>query len=523
MPLTASSLANAIGAAAENVQFQSGANVLPRKILLIGTYDPLKTSVVDEVPVLITSSEDAGDKFEFGFMLHRMAKWAFAGSDGIECWCLPQAEVAGAQATGDIDFTGSVPTENATLNLYVAGEYVPVSVLTTDTADNIATNVVAAITADNTLPVTAVVNGVTTAQVDFTAKTTGTYGNEIDLSFNWGFQQKFPAGVTAAVTAMTTGSGVPTIADALNGLGTGDDQNENHFTDVIHGYLQDSTTLDSVSSYNGTGNDFVGNYNKLVARPFRSMNGDVAAGSAGLSALITLGNGRRATDRSNGVVAVPGSPNHPVEIACCAMGDMAKTNANNAAESYSGHVLPGIIPGAVADRWTSDYDSRDTAVKAGVSPTIVESGAVVLQNTRTFYHPVGVPVDSNGYASMRNISILQNVLNNVKVNFSQEKWKGITIVNDVTAVTDITARQKARDVSSVLDDLQALAIAFEGLSWVYTAEFTISKFQENLSNYISIRAGGTGFDIIMPIILSGEGGIIDTVVKFDTSLAVLLG
>jgi phage tail sheath gpL-like len=518
MPLTSSSLAAATGAAVQNVQFQSGATVLSRKILLIGTYDPLKTSVVDEVPVLITSPEDAGDKFEFGFMLHRMAKWAFAGSAGVECWCQPQAEVAGAKAAGSIDFTGSVPTENAVLHLYIAGEYVPVSVLTTDTPTTIGDKVDDAIAANVALPVTSL-NAIGVVAV--TAKTTGTYGNDIDLSFNWGFQQKLPAGVTVAITGMTGGTGTPDIEDALDGLGTGDDQNENFFTDVVHGYLQDSTTLDLVSTYNGLGNAFTGNYSKTVSRPFRSLNGDTAAGSAGLSALVAIGTARRATDRTNGIVAVPGSPNHPVEIACCAMGDMAKTNANNAAEHYTGHVLPGIIPGAIADRWTSDYDSRDSAVKAGISPTVVEGGAVKLQNTRTFYHPVGVPVDSNGYASQRNISILQNVLNAIKVNFSQEKWQGISIVSDVSAVGDITARQKARDVNSVLDDLQALAFSFENFSWIYTAAFTIEKFQSGISNYISIRAGGTGFDVIMPIILSGEGSIIDTLVQFDTSLTVL--
>ena len=517
MPLGSSSLAAATGAAAQNVQFQSGATVLPRKILLIGTYDPLKTSVVDEVPILITSPEDAGDKFEFGYMLHRMAKWAFAGSDGVECWCQPQAEVVGAQAVGALDFTGSVPTENATLHLYIAGEYTPISVLTTDTATTLGDKVDDAIALDLTLPVTSIN---TIGDVAVTIKTTGTYGNDVQLTFNNGFQQKLPAGVVCAVTAPVGGTGTPDIDDALDGLGTGDDQNENHFTDVNHGYLQDSTTLDKMSIYNGLGNVFSGNYSKTVSRPFRSMNGDNVADSAGLAALLAIGLARRATDRTSGIVAVPGSPNHPVEIACCAMGDMAKTNANNAAEHYTGHVLPGVIPGAVADRWTSDYDSRDTAVKAGISPTIVDGGAVQLQNTRTFYHPVGVPVDSNGYASQRNISILQNVLNTIKVNFAQEKWQGISIVADVNAVGDITARQKAKDISSVLDDLQALAFAFEDKSWIYTAAFTIGKFQAGIGSYISIRAGGTGFDVIMPIILSGEGSIIDSLVQFDTSLTV---
>ena len=53
MPLNATSLAAAVGVAVKNVQFQPAAENVPRKILIIGTFDPLKTLVVDEVPVLV--------------------------------------------------------------------------------------------------------------------------------------------------------------------------------------------------------------------------------------------------------------------------------------------------------------------------------------------------------------------------------------------------------------------------------------------------------------------------------------
>jgi phage tail sheath gpL-like len=519
MPLSQSSLAAANAVGVQNVQFQSAAKNLPRKILVIGTYDPLITTITDNVPVLVTSPADAGNKFGFGYMIHRLVTQVFEGSQGVECWVIPQSET-GAAAIGDIDFVGSVATEAGTLYLYVAGLPVPVTILKADDADAVATAVAAAVTADKNLPVTAVVNGVTTSQVDFTAKSEGPEGDNISLTFNWGFQEDFPAGVTAAVTDMTGGSGVPVIANALNGLGTGDDANEDFFTDMVHGYGQDTTSLDAISAYVGEGNDFVGLYLKTVARPFRSLVGDVATGSAGLTALLALGNGRK-LDRANGVIAVPGSPNHPSEIAALAIGIMARLNNDRAAESYNGKLLPNIIPGARADRWTSDYDDRDTAVKAGVSPTAIDNNAVLMQNVLTFYHPDSIADSSNGYRSQRNISIIQNLLYNLKNNFGQEKWQGISIVDDIAKVSNITDRQKARDTNSVLDDLLALANSFEGHAWIFSAAFTISKLQEG--GYISIRAGGTGFDIILPIVLSGEGSIINTTIQFDTSLAVLLG
>ena len=519
MALQATSQAAAIGAAAQNVQFAPSAQNLARKIVVIGTYDPSKTLVTDEVPIQVTSPADAGDKFGFGYMLHRLVKYAFAGSDGVECWCVPQSEPSGAQAAGTITFADTT-AQAGTLYLYIAGELVQVAI-TKNMADTaLATATAAAINANTDLPVTAAVNGVTAEQVDITAKTEGAYGNEIAITLNENFGEALPTGMTAVIVDMSGGSGTPTIADALDGLGTGDDANEQFFTDLVHGYLQDTTTLDAISAYVGEGNVFTALYAKTVSRPFRALTGDTATGSAGLTAIKAVGDARK-LDRANGVICVPGSPNHPSEIAALAIGIMAKTNNDRAAESYIGKVLPGVIPGARgSDRWTSEYDNRDSAVKSGVSPTVVDNGAVVMQNVLSFYHPDSVPDDSNGYRSMRNLSIIQNILYNIRLNFSQEKWQGISIVDDVGEVGSDIDREKARVVASVEDDLIALAREFGNKAWLFSKAFTVDRIAAG--GLVVIRPGGIGFNSTMPVILSGEGGILDTIVQFDTSLAVLL-
>lgn len=516
MTLNATSLAAAVGAGVQNVRFSAEAINVPRKIAIIGTYDPAILTIVDEVPALITSAADAGDKYGFGFMIHRLAVQAFAGSNGVETYVIPQAEDGGGvQGAGDVTFTAS-SLQSGTVYMYIAGIPVPFTVTSADDSAAVATKAAAAITANNNLPVTAIA---TLTVIDITSKSEGPWGNDITIDFNLGFGQETPSGLTIVITDMASGAGVPTIADALDGTGTGDDANEDFFTDVVHGYGQDTTTLDAISTYVGAGNDFVGLYDKLVARPFRVLTGDTVAGSSGLTALIALGNGRK-LDRANGVVAVPGSANHPSEIAAQTIGQMARINNDRAAQSYIGISLIDIFPGAKADRWTSDYDSRDTAVKAGVSPTTIESGVVTLQNVVTFYHPDSVPVESNGYRSMRNISILQNIMDNVKSTFGAEKWQGISIVEDTAAVTSVTDRLKARDIESVLDELATLAVSFAGKAWLYNSAFTIEKLAE--PGAVTIRSGNTGFDNILSVILSGEGAILDTVTQFDTSIAVLL-
>jgi len=513
MALNQTSLAAAVGSSASNVQFQSEALNLPRKILIAATYDPLLTSVVPEVPVQVLSAEDAGAQFGFGFMAHRLALQAFTGGQGTPVYIQPQAEAGGASAAvGEIDFTGTTGVVAGTIQLEVANVSVPVNVATAATDAEVATAVAAAITADQDLPITA---SAALAAVTLTSKSKGPWGNEISIVISG----ILPAGVVAAITAMATGAGIPSMADALDALGTGDDANEAHFTDFTHGYGVDATTLDAISDYVGAGNDFIGLYSKTVSRPFRALTGDVATGSAGLAALIAVSDVRK-LDRANGVLSVPGSSSHPAEIAAQAIGHMARINQDRVAQHYLGIPLIGIDTGDKADRWTSDYDNRDTAVKSGVGPTRVQNGVVTLQNVVTFYRPDSVPVSSNGYRSMRNISILQNVLENIRVNFEQEKWQGISIVADTTRVTNIVDRQKARDVDAVKDDLAALARSFESKAWLYEAAFTIDRLK--LAGSVQIRSGGVGFDSILSIILSGEGGILDTVVEFDTSLAVLL-
>lgn len=520
MGLNQTSLAAAATASVRNVQFKSGVSNLPRKILVIGTYDPAKTAVVAETPVRVLSAEDAGDQFGFGSMLNRLVAQAFTGGQGVETWVQPQAEAAGAApAAGSVDFTGSTGVLAGTVYLSIGNMSVPVNIGTATTADAIATAVIAAITADKTLPVTAAVDGVATAKVNITAKSKGPWGNGISIKLNAGYGQSLPSGVVAVIVAMTGGSGIPDIADALDALGTGDNANDNWFTDMVHGYGQDTTTLDAISTYVGAGNDFLGLYSKTVARPFRSLTGDVTADTAGLNTLIAISD-VRLLDRANGIIAVPGSYSHPSEIAAQTIGHMARINQDRVAQSYIGIPLIDIHPGEKADRWTSQYDNRDIAVKAGISPTIVRNGVVYLQNIVSFYRPANVPVASNGYRSMRNISIIQNMLENVRVNFNQEKWQGISIVADTANVTSTIDRQKARDVEAVKDDLVALARDFEAHAWIYEAAFTINKLKE--SGAVTIRTGGLGFDNILSVIFSGEGAILDTVIEFDTSLAVLL-
>jgi phage tail sheath gpL-like len=528
--IPSNALAEIVGAGVENVQFQPGANILPRKILIVGTFDDTITNpdFDEDKPNLVLSAEEVGARTGYGFPLHRMAQKCFAGSRGIPTYIAPLDQSGGTAATGDITITSTPATvaEASTLHMYVAGDYVPVALEAGDDRDDIATKIDAAIDADPNLPITAVVNGVTTYQVDVTTKSKGTPGNTVEIGFNFGFNQKMPlmsdgSYLVAVITNPSGGATNPSVNNLLINLGQGDERNSDHFTDIVCGFSgDDGVNAAQFRDYNGIGNDFVGDYAKPVARPFRVFNGNTGGGSATLATLIAFADTNK-YDRTNAFICVPDSPSHDDEIAALACGIAAYINNNRAEESYEDQILPGIWPAADPnDNWCNLYSNRDLAVKSGISPTVVQDGVVKLSNIVSMYRPDNVPVTSNGYRSFRNLSIIQNILFNNKLNFSQEKWKGISIVEDVTNVSNFVDRQKARDISSVIDDLVALANAYAGNAWLFTAAFTIAQLQAG--GKVVIRDGGTGFNILFPVIFSGEGGIIDHTTQFDISLAVLL-
>ncbi|MBU1080908.1 MAG: hypothetical protein KKB59_10520 [Spirochaetes bacterium] len=524
MSISANSLAAAVGSAVKNVVLMPGSEIVQRKILAMAT--PLADKAAGlplKTPVLIMSPEDARDRAGAGSAAARIIAAAFKGSNySVPVYAFFQAEPVGAvAAAGQMVITVSTPGAGI-LYLYVAGKLYQITVAATDTPTTIGAAVVAALAADPDCPVTAVN---TTGTVAFTAKSKGLYGNGITIAVNQWPQndEKLPAGVGVTITAMTGGAGVPDVAtDIANGLGIGSSANEGFYTDVVHAYGQDATALNAIADYVGRGNEFIGLYDKLVHRPFRSMTGDVRTGSAGLTALIAMTDGR-VTDRANGVICRPGSLTNPAEIAAEAMGKMAKENNALAEANYLDLILVGVDPGNVARMagldWTQEYTNRDIAVKAGISPTVVEGGSVKMQNVVSFYRPANIPVASNAFRSMRNISIHQNFLYNFWLMFSGPRWKQFTVVKNVMNVTVAASRANARDIDSVKDDLLALIKSFMANGWLYDDQYSIDALKS--VDAVTVRAGGDGFVNLVPFILSGEGLILDTTALVDTSIAIV--
>jgi phage tail sheath gpL-like len=519
------SMAAAVGAGVQNVVHKSAATVMPRKLLIIATQlQAYMDCAPIGKPILVTSPEDVTGRSGFGTMAHRLALAAFRGTkNSVPVYLLLQEEPQAAQnATGEIAVTADTPHADGVLALYVAGKAYKIPIVAADDAAAIGGKIEAYLNRDLACPVVAA-NAAGT--VTLTAKSKGPWGNGITVAVNQRIREdeKNPDGVYCAVTAMSGGAGLPDLEAALKtGLGDGDSANEAEFTAVIHGYGKDSQVLNALSQYVGEGNEFSGLYQRTIARPFRSMIGSTDTGSAGLQAAIEFTDTRK-NDRCNGLCCKPGSLTHPQEIAAELMGAMEEVANSSAQGSYIGILLSGVDPGIAArdagQDWTTEYTNRDLAVKSGISPLIVEGGSVVVQNVVSFYRPASIPEISNMYRRMRDISITQNILYNLKKNFSSAKWQGFTVVKDKSLVTNAIDRAKARDIDDVKDDDLALIQSFMSMAWLYDTEFSINALKQ--PDAVQVRLDGGGFNNSMKLIYSGEGGILDTICYIDTSIAVV--
>jgi phage tail sheath gpL-like len=454
-------------------------------------------------------------------MAHRLALAAWRGHGGaVPTYIMLEALSGGVAATRTVTFTATTPAQG-TIALYIAGRLYEVSVAgSEETATTIAENAVAVINADAQSAFTA---GNSEGVVTLTAKDTGVYGNSISVHLNarQDLGEVLPSGVTCVIANGTSGAGVPNVAaDIAAGLGVGDSANEAHFTDVVTGYGDAAGALGALAQYVGEGQADVGLYADAVARPFRSLYGSIASGSAGLQQLIASANNRK-NDRCNGVVCRPGSMTPPAEIAAEALARCAMVNHAYPGKPYVGEVLSGVDIGAATRRdgadWTTDYAGQDLAVKNGVGFLLVKGGSATCSNVISHFRPANIPEESNAYREFANISKIQNILWNTMRTFQSVKWQGFIIVSNVANVGASAQRNLCRDIGMVKATLLSLIDGFYDLGLLYEKEFSIAFLRTDAA--VQVRPGGDGFTNNMKYKLSGVGNILDTTIAVDTRVA----
>ena len=199
---------------------QAGTPIAPKWILLVGHPTAAGTAVANKA-VATGTNADADAAFGPGSMLARMFKTTFKGVTSVPILCLPVPEpAAGVAATGTIT-VANAPTVAGTLALYVAGQKVPVGIVSADTTATVAAKIAAAVNATPDLPVTATIAG---AVVTLACKWKGLTGNGIRVQDSYrgtyGGEQ-LPAGLALTYPTgnlLAGGTGTPDFTSAIAGL-----------------------------------------------------------------------------------------------------------------------------------------------------------------------------------------------------------------------------------------------------------------------------------------------------------------
>lgn len=348
----------------DNSKAVRGLVTMPQRILLIAPMLAAGTATAN-TPWQLANLAEAVTKLGAGSIGAMMAEAMLRVTDTIETWVLPIADSGGGvQATGTIVFSGT-PTAAGTIQLYIAGRRMQVAVTTSDTATTIATAVAAAINAESGLPSTA---SASTGTVTVTSRHKGTLGNDIDMRVNYLAQSEAtPAGVTVTITAMSGGTGDPSIATGLGNIGT------TQYNTFIMGF-NDATNLGLMETeldtrwgplYQNDGHCHVG------------LRGTVGGINSSLSS-------RNNPHITTWTLETNGEPCPLWEKAAVAGTVCAYYLAIDPARPVQTLTLPGIKPASAEKRWTRS--ERNNVLSYGGATTIVDAGGnVVIERAVTNY------------------------------------------------------------------------------------------------------------------------------------------
>ena len=364
----------------DNKRAITGPGVQPYRALLIGQKTSYGSQAA-EVPVSLSTPDQARGYFGEGSMLHKMSQYFFQNNSTTETWAVALDD-SGAAASGSFVFSGPA-TDSGTVYAYIGGEQIQVSVANGDTASTISAALAAAINADDQLEVIATDSSGT---VNIIAKNAGAKGNEIDIRVNYNDGEELPAGVGVTVNALSSGSGEPSIQDAIDAIGS------EQYNVIIHPYT-DSTNLGDLED------ELDSRWGPLV------QNDGVAITSKrdSYANLVTLGDARNSPHSS--ILAGTGIPQSPWNLAAAAGARVSASAQIDPARPFQTLQLTGLNVPSILDRLLDSQ--RDQLLKHGIATVVPSPGGILrIERMRMTYkeNEVGAPDES--YADMNTVLTL---------------------------------------------------------------------------------------------------------------------
>jgi len=352
------------------------------------------------VPLISQGVADAQTQCGLGSILAQMA-YAYRQNDTFgELWYLPLSDAGGATAaTGSIAFTGPA-TAAGTLSLYIAGALIAVPVTSGMIATALATAVVAAITANVNLPVTAAVDGTLAYKVNMTAKNAGLTGNDIDIRLNYRGTpagEATPAGIVATIVAMASGATNPTLTTALANL------QDLQFEFIAMAYT-DATSIAALTAFL---NDTAGRWSWQT----QIFGHCIIAYRGTFSSLTTFGTGLN--DPHMSAIGFNDSPTPAWKVAAALCAQAAISVRADQAQPIRGVVLQDVLAPPVASRFS--LSQRNTLLFDGISTFNVDQGGnVVLEKLITTYQTNTFGSPDNSFLDAETLFNLAGILRRLK-------------------------------------------------------------------------------------------------------------
>lgn len=365
-----------------NTESNQGSTVQPYKILLLGQKLGAGTQPV-HVPVRIQSNKQARTLFGLGSMLSDMVEASLKANSFTETWAIALADDdAGVAAASTVTVTGTA-TADGTLSLYVGDKLVRISVLTGQTAAQIATALNAAINSTVGLMATSTVAA---AVVTLTHRHKGAFGTNMPIMANY-YGEEYPAGVTLAVAATVAGTANPSIEDALFAIG------DEQFRTIV-------TPYNDLANLRLLGDELTRRWGPLLTNDAHAFAATPLSSSAAADELGLELNNPHITVLHSG-----GSPTPSWKVAAALGAIVAQQSPIDQGRPLQTLTLPGVLPAPLASR--PILEERNMLLYNGIATTTVDAGGSVrIERLITTYREDAVGNLDESYLDYETMAIL---------------------------------------------------------------------------------------------------------------------
>ncbi|MGD8172137.1 phage tail sheath subtilisin-like domain-containing protein [Vibrio sp. TRT 21S02] len=341
----------------DNSQALEGTPAQVHRVLVIGQQLAGGSATPLELTRITTSESYMDSLYGKGSMLARMLKKFRFNNSYTDVYALGATITGGTAA--DWSLVPTVTTVKAgVIYLLIGGDSVQVTVKADDARDVICDAIVAAITADENLPVTAAKSGAAgSEQVDITCKWAGLTGNDIDIRWNYYDGEVLPEGISLVLTQTTQGAGTPDMTEIISAI---PDEWYNHMVMPFNDTQSMNTLRDELIERWGP-------LQMMEAIGYSAFRGTFAE------------TGAFGTARNDFLFTSIGtnlSPESPYEWAAAYAAIGSYYLAIDPARPLQTLVLRGIKPPSKADRWPQ-FPERNLLLGDGVATFFVTPGEEV--------------------------------------------------------------------------------------------------------------------------------------------------